>query len=66
MAAQEARRGNGTKSEVGPTAAQPPLSEMIMDIAVTALSEEVFYRSPKEKYDKLLWDEEWDMKTNCG
>jgi len=39
---------------------------MIMDIAVTALSEEVFYRSPKEKYDKLLWDEEWDMKTNCG
>jgi len=39
-------------------AEQPPLSELIMDIATTHLSEEVLYRSPKESYDKVLWDEE--------
>jgi len=38
--------------------AQPPLSELIMDIATTHLSEEALYRSPKESFDKLLWDEE--------
>lgn len=37
---------------------QPPLSELIMNVATTHLSEEVLYRSPEESYDKLLWDEE--------
>ena len=37
---------------------QPLLSELIMDIATKHLSEEVLYRSPKESFDKLLWDEE--------
>jgi len=37
---------------------QPPLSELIMEIASTHLSEEVLYRSPEESLDKLLWDEE--------
>jgi len=37
---------------------QPPLSELIMNIATTHLREEVLYRSPKESFDKLLWDEE--------
>ena len=37
---------------------QPSLSELIMETATTHLSEEVLYRSPKESYEKLLWDEE--------
>jgi len=37
---------------------QPPLSELIMNAATTHLSEEVLYRTPKESYDKLLWEEE--------
>ena len=37
---------------------QPALSELIMNIATTHLSEEVLYRTPQESYDKLLWDEE--------
>jgi len=37
---------------------QPPLSELIMDAATKHLSEEVLYRTPKESYEKILWDEE--------
>lgn len=37
---------------------QPPLSELIMNIATTHLSEEVLYRTPEESYAKLLWEEE--------
>ncbi|KAL7543056.1 hypothetical protein ACHAXR_012348 [Thalassiosira sp. AJA248-18] len=37
---------------------QPLLSELIMDAATTHLSEEVLYRTPKESYEKLLWEEE--------
>ena len=29
-----------------------------MDAAMTHLSEEVLYRTPKESYDKFLWEEE--------
>ena len=37
---------------------QPPLSELILEAATTHLSEEVLYRTPKESYEKLLWEEE--------
>ena len=37
---------------------QPPLSELIMDAATKHLSEEVLYRTPKESYEQILWDEE--------
>jgi hypothetical protein len=37
---------------------QPPLSELIMDAATKNLSEEALYRTPKESYEKILWDEE--------
>jgi tRNA-dihydrouridine synthase A len=37
---------------------QPPLSELIMEAATRHLSEEVLYRSPKESYDKMLWEQE--------
>ena len=37
---------------------QPPLSELIMDAATKHLSEEALYRTPKESYEKILWDEE--------
>lgn len=37
---------------------QPKLSELIMDIATSHLSEEVLYRSPQESFDKLLWEKE--------
>ncbi len=37
---------------------QPPLSELILDAATKHLSEEVLYRTPKESYEKILWDEE--------
>lgn len=37
---------------------QPPLSELILEAATQHLSEEVLYRTPKESYEKILWDEE--------
>lgn len=37
---------------------QPPLSELILDAATTHLSEDVLHRTPKESYEKILWDEE--------
>jgi tRNA-dihydrouridine synthase A len=37
---------------------QPPLSELILEAATKHLSEEVLYRTPKESYEKILWDEE--------
>mmetsp|Transcript_19848 Transcript_19848/g.39744 ORF Transcript_19848/g.39744 Transcript_19848/m.39744 type:complete len:174 (-) Transcript_19848:47-568(-) len=37
---------------------QPPLSELILDAATKHLSEEVLYRTPKESYEKILYDEE--------
>jgi hypothetical protein len=36
---------------------QPPLSELILDAATKHLSEEVLYRTPKDSYEKILWDE---------
>ena len=39
-------------------AQQPSLSELIMNAATTHLSEEVLYRTSKESYEKLLWEEE--------
>ena len=36
---------------------QPPLSELILDAATKHLSEEVLHRTPKDSYEKILWDE---------
>lgn len=35
---------------------QLPLSELIMEAATKHLSEEALYRSPKESYEKMLWE----------
>jgi tRNA-dihydrouridine synthase A len=44
---------------------QPPLSELIMDIATTHLSDEVLYRSARESYERMLYEqEEMDRKHN--
>jgi tRNA-dihydrouridine synthase len=37
---------------------QPPLSELILNVATKYLSEETLMRSPQESYDRLLWEEE--------
>ncbi|KAL7510206.1 hypothetical protein ACHAXN_007159 [Cyclotella atomus] len=37
---------------------QPPLSELIMEAAVKHLSEDALYRSPKDSYEKMLWEHE--------
>lgn len=37
---------------------QPPLSELIMEAATTHLSEEALYRSPKESYEKMIYEYE--------
>jgi tRNA-dihydrouridine synthase A len=40
------------------TTHHPLLSELILDAATKHLSDEVLYRTPKESYEKILWDEE--------
>ena len=35
---------------------QPPLSEQILNAAMTHLSEETLYRSPEESYDRLVYE----------
>ncbi|KAG7373521.1 tRNA-U16,U17-dihydrouridine synthase [Nitzschia inconspicua] len=40
------------------TVGQPPLSELILNVAHTHLSEEVLLRSPQESYERKLWEEE--------
>jgi tRNA-dihydrouridine synthase A len=37
---------------------QPPLSELILNVATKHLSEECLQRSPQESYERLLWAEE--------
>jgi tRNA-dihydrouridine synthase A len=37
---------------------QPPISELIIEAATKHLSDEVLYRSPKESYEKMLWEHE--------
>ena len=43
---------------------QLPLSELIMEAATTHLSEEVLYISPKESYEKMLWEHEQTKQRN--
>jgi tRNA-dihydrouridine synthase A len=45
---------------------QPALSELILNAATTYLSEEVLYRSPKESYEKMLYDEEQAERKQNG
>lgn len=42
----------------------PPLSEMIMNCALTHLSEETLLRTPEESYERLLWAE--DKRGSSG
>ena len=58
FAKEQQRRQSNPLETVQQTLQLPSLSELILDAATTHLSEEVLYRSPKESYEKLLWEEE--------
>jgi tRNA-dihydrouridine synthase A len=47
-------------------AGQPPLSELIMSVAMEHLSEEALLRTPKESYDRLLWEEQKRCSISGG
>jgi tRNA-dihydrouridine synthase A len=36
---------------------QPPISELILNVAYDKLSEEVLLRTPEESYERVLWEE---------
>jgi tRNA-dihydrouridine synthase len=52
------QQNNGQAYSVEAMHGQPPLSELIMEAATTHLSDEVLYRSPKESYEKMMWEQE--------
>jgi len=58
-AKQRAQSGSsGTESASHWSDGQPPVSELIMGAVHRHFSEEVLLRSPKESYEKKVWEEE--------
>jgi tRNA-dihydrouridine synthase A len=43
---------------------QPPISELIMNAAMTHLSEETLLRSPEESYERIIYDERMRIANN--
>lgn len=66
------------KARKGDLQGLPPLSELIMNVAVKHLSEEALLRSPQESYERVLWEEgrqssdrantviEWQMQREAS
>ncbi|KAL3761622.1 hypothetical protein ACHAWU_000109 [Discostella pseudostelligera] len=57
---------NRTSHKAEARQTQPALSELILNAATTHLSEEVLYRSPKESYEKMLYDDEQAERKRNG